>query len=63
MKKWIYSKMRADFNCCIAKIITTVNVNNKKAAFNTSQSVSSTSDTSFEVYKRHMDDQEKLPGG
>eukprot|EP00957_Ditylum_brightwellii_P029795 2253476-Ditylum_brightwellii.AAC.1 len=55
--------MQADFNCCIAKIITAVNMNNKKAAFSVSQSVSSASSTSFEVYKRHMDDQEKLLGG
>eukprot|EP00957_Ditylum_brightwellii_P080687 6136630-Ditylum_brightwellii.AAC.1 len=61
MKKQIYSKMQVDFACCIAKIITVVNINSKKAAFNTSQNVSSTSSTSFEVYKRHIDNQEKLP--
>eukprot|EP00957_Ditylum_brightwellii_P207319 15352447-Ditylum_brightwellii.AAC.1 len=55
--------MQADFDCCIANIITTVNVNSKKAAFNTSQNISSASSTSFKVYKRHMDDQKKLPGG
>eukprot|EP00957_Ditylum_brightwellii_P136557 10413679-Ditylum_brightwellii.AAC.1 len=55
--------MQADFDCCIAKIITVVKVNNKKAAFNASQNVSSASTTSFKVYKRHMGDQEKLPGG
>eukprot|EP00957_Ditylum_brightwellii_P100096 7628160-Ditylum_brightwellii.AAC.1 len=63
MKKRIYSKMQAEFDCHIAKIITAVNVNNKKAAFNTSQSVSSTSSTSFKAYKRHMYDQEKFPRG
>eukprot|EP00957_Ditylum_brightwellii_P184235 14032627-Ditylum_brightwellii.AAC.1 len=62
MKEQIYSKMQADFDCYIIKIIITVSVNNKKAAFNTSQSVSSTSSTSFKVYKRHMDNQEKLLG-
>eukprot|EP00957_Ditylum_brightwellii_P027360 2068152-Ditylum_brightwellii.AAC.1 len=25
IKKWIYNKMQADFNCCITKIITAVN--------------------------------------
>eukprot|EP00957_Ditylum_brightwellii_P066265 5029313-Ditylum_brightwellii.AAC.2 len=63
MKKRIYSEMQANFDCCIAKIITAVNISSKKAAFNTSQSVLSTSSTSFKVYKRNMDDQEKLPGG
>eukprot|EP00957_Ditylum_brightwellii_P062963 4778565-Ditylum_brightwellii.AAC.1 len=55
--------MQADFDCCIAKIITAVNFSNKKAAFNASQSIASASITSFEAYKRHMDDQEKLSGG
>eukprot|EP00957_Ditylum_brightwellii_P158330 12051956-Ditylum_brightwellii.AAC.1 len=55
--------MQADFDHHIAKIITAVNINSKKAAFNASQSILSTSSTSFEVYKRHMDDQEKLLGG
>eukprot|EP00957_Ditylum_brightwellii_P058593 4443719-Ditylum_brightwellii.AAC.1 len=55
--------MQADFDRRIAKIITAVNMNNKKAFFSTSQSISFTSSTSFEVYKSHMDDQEKLPGG
>eukprot|EP00957_Ditylum_brightwellii_P005646 431086-Ditylum_brightwellii.AAC.1 len=55
--------MQADFDHLIAKIITTVNMNNKKAAFSTFQSVSSASSTSFEVYKRHMENQEKIPGG
>eukprot|EP00957_Ditylum_brightwellii_P027826 2103735-Ditylum_brightwellii.AAC.1 len=38
-------------------------MNNKKASLSTSQSVSSASITSFKVYKRHMNDQEKLTGG
>eukprot|EP00957_Ditylum_brightwellii_P193430 14728693-Ditylum_brightwellii.AAC.1 len=63
MKKRSYSKMQAGFNLCITKIITTVNLNNKMTALSASQSVSSASSTSFEAYKRHMDSQEKFPGG
>eukprot|EP00957_Ditylum_brightwellii_P079683 6059071-Ditylum_brightwellii.AAC.1 len=44
-------------------IITTVNLSNKKAASSVSQSLASASSASFEAYKRHMDDYEKLPGG
>eukprot|EP00957_Ditylum_brightwellii_P108369 8267148-Ditylum_brightwellii.AAC.1 len=55
--------MQADFDCCIAKIVTAINLNNKKAALGASQSNASASSTSFKAYKRHMDGQEKLPGG
>eukprot|EP00957_Ditylum_brightwellii_P173562 13214712-Ditylum_brightwellii.AAC.1 len=52
--------MQANFDCCIAKIISAVNLNNKKLS---AHSVFFTSVTSFEMYKRNMDDQEKLPHG
>eukprot|EP00957_Ditylum_brightwellii_P183415 13971362-Ditylum_brightwellii.AAC.1 len=63
MKKLIYSEMQSDFDCRIAKIITVVNLSNKKAAFSASQSITSASSTSFEAYNRHMGNQEKLPAG
>eukprot|EP00957_Ditylum_brightwellii_P088539 6743717-Ditylum_brightwellii.AAC.1 len=52
--------MQTDFDSWIAKIILVVNMSNKKLS---AHSVSSTSVTSFKMYKRNMDDQEKLPGG
>eukprot|EP00957_Ditylum_brightwellii_P103219 7867042-Ditylum_brightwellii.AAC.1 len=59
MKKQFYVEMQADFDHQIVKIILDVNMCNKKLS---AHSVSSTSVTSFEMYKRNMDDQEKLPG-
>eukprot|EP00957_Ditylum_brightwellii_P012200 921665-Ditylum_brightwellii.AAC.1 len=61
MKKRLYSAMQADFDCHIAKIISTVNMNNKRAGVSANQSVSSASSNIYEIYKRNMDDQEKLP--
>eukprot|EP00957_Ditylum_brightwellii_P072437 5504932-Ditylum_brightwellii.AAC.1 len=63
MKKRLYSAMQVDFDCRITKIISTVNVNNKRAGVSSNQSVSSASSNIYETYKRNMDDQEKLPGG
>eukprot|EP00957_Ditylum_brightwellii_P058028 4400550-Ditylum_brightwellii.AAC.1 len=60
MKKWFYTEMQAGFDHWIAKNISAVNMNNKKLS---AHSVLSTSVTSFEMYKRNMDGQEKLPGG
>eukprot|EP00957_Ditylum_brightwellii_P063963 4852611-Ditylum_brightwellii.AAC.1 len=43
MKKWIYSEIQADFDRRITKIITAVNLSNKKVAFSASQSIASAS--------------------
>ena len=63
MKKRLYAAMQADFDRRIAKIITAVNQNTKRAGVSANHSVSSASSNFFETYKRNMDDQEKLPGG
>eukprot|EP00957_Ditylum_brightwellii_P010276 776694-Ditylum_brightwellii.AAC.1 len=63
MKKHLYAKLQANFDHHIAKIISAVNANKKKMSHSTAHGILTTSDTSFEMYKRHVDDQEKLPGG
>eukprot|EP00957_Ditylum_brightwellii_P096077 7319963-Ditylum_brightwellii.AAC.1 len=55
--------MQANFDHCIAKIISFVNKNTKRAGVSTNQSVSSASSNFYKTYKRNMDDQEKLLGG
>eukprot|EP00957_Ditylum_brightwellii_P072014 5473750-Ditylum_brightwellii.AAC.1 len=61
MKKCLYGAMQADFDCRIAKIISSANENTKRAGVSTNQSVSSSSSNFYETYKCNMDDQEKLP--
>eukprot|EP00957_Ditylum_brightwellii_P097715 7441827-Ditylum_brightwellii.AAC.1 len=63
MKKHLYSAMQADFDRHIAKIISSVNENTKRAGVSANQSVFSASSNFYETYKRNTDDQEKLPGG
>eukprot|EP00957_Ditylum_brightwellii_P187837 14301776-Ditylum_brightwellii.AAC.2 len=60
MKKRFYAELQFDFDRLIAKIFLAVNPNNKKLS---AHSVLTTYGTSFEIYKRNTDDQEKLPGG
>eukprot|EP00957_Ditylum_brightwellii_P192463 14653048-Ditylum_brightwellii.AAC.1 len=61
MKKRLYGAMQADFDRCIAKIISAVNNNTRRAGVSANQSVSSASSNFYKTYKRNMDDQEKLP--
>eukprot|EP00957_Ditylum_brightwellii_P104408 7951890-Ditylum_brightwellii.AAC.1 len=59
MQRCLYAQVQVKFNLCIAKIISIVGVNTKKAAKHSSSS----SISLFELHKRNKDDQEKLPCG
>eukprot|EP00957_Ditylum_brightwellii_P191279 14564398-Ditylum_brightwellii.AAC.1 len=59
MQMHLHVQVQAKVDLCIAKIISTVNLNTKKAA----KHLPSASISLFELHKCNHDDQEKLPGG
>eukprot|EP00957_Ditylum_brightwellii_P126346 9631807-Ditylum_brightwellii.AAC.2 len=58
MERHLHAQVQAKFNLCIAKIISAVNLNTKKAA----KHLPSPSISLFDLHKHNQDNQEKLLG-